>query len=431
MEVGWLDAITRVATKEGKLASLRSFLEPGIPGDQSIGVLCRLIETAAARTRQVSGELRKRRVRRDVVIASLHDAAADLAERRVLRARLDTADARELLESMRHLKISTAESLRKTLEFLDLLAAADLPQEFRAALFRGSVKQNLQTYKDLAQRAVKALGEVVSHQESVKIIARLNNQAWVGRDSLDEVSIEKLKGRVERALADEAALEPYLDFLRIESLAKTSKLGPILKHLESTIPAYEHLEDAYDFLFFRSCAEAILAEDAALRSHSGVTHEQLRGRYQQLDRKIMDLRRLGIARKLKEIAIPLGNSTGRFSERTELSLLRHQIGLQRRHVPLRDLFKRAGLAAQALKPCFMMSPMSVAQFLDPSGIRFDLVIMDEASQIRPEDALGAIARGQQLVVVGDPKQLPPTSFFEKVDRDGSTDENSEEAEFTT
>jgi len=126
--------------------------------------------------------------------------------------------------------------------------------------------------------------------------------------------------------------------------------------------------------------------------------------------------------------IPQGNNRGGALEITELALVRRQIGLQRRHAALRDLFKRAGHAAQALKPCFMMSPMSVAQFLDPGGLRFDLVVMDEASQIRPEDALGAIARGQQLVVVGDPKQLPPTSFFEKVDRDDSADDSSEEAD---
>jgi len=72
---------------------------------------------------------------------------------------------------------------------------------------------------------------------------------------------------------------------------------------------------------------------------------------------------------------------------------------------------RAGRAIQGLKPCFMMSPMSVAQFLAPGRLAFDLVVMDEASQLRPEDALGAVVRGTQLVVVGDPKQLPPTSFF--------------------
>lgn len=75
---------------------------------------------------------------------------------------------------------------------------------------------------------------------------------------------------------------------------------------------------------------------------------------------------------------------------------------------------RASGALVALKPCFMMGPMSVAQYLAPGQIEFDLVVMDEASQIKPQDALGAIARGSQLVVVGDPKQLPPTSFFDRV-----------------
>ena len=75
----------------------------------------------------------------------------------------------------------------------------------------------------------------------------------------------------------------------------------------------------------------------------------------------------------------------------------------------------------ALKPCYMMGPMSVAQYLAPGQIEFDLVVMDEASQIKPQDALGAIARGAQLVVVGDPKQLPPTSFFERIINDDEDD----------
>src|SRR5579864_4884393 len=69
-----------------------------------------------------------------------------------------------------------------------------------------------------------------------------------------------------------------------------------------------------------------------------------------------------------------------------------------------------------MKPCFMMSPLSVAQFLKPQTLKSGLVLIDEASQMRPEEALGAVARGGQLVVVGDPMQLPPTSFFDRVDR---------------
>lgn len=273
-----------------------------------------------------------------------------------------------------------------------------------------------------------AVNEAANHKRVVAQLAQLNGHAWVRCDELDNVPTDKLITRIEYALAHRQALQPYLEFLRIEDKAKSSALGPLLNHLEGGTPPYARLGEAYDFIFFRSCAESILASDPMLRSHSGATHEQLRRRYQQLDRKIMDLRRLEIAQKLMEIPVPAGRGQGRASEFTELALIRRQIGLQRRHVALRELFKRAGAAAQALKPCFMISPMSVAQFLDPGGIRFDLVVMDEASQIRPEDALGAIARGKQVVVVGDPKQLPPSSFFEKVDRDDSPDDGSEEAD---
>ena len=62
----------------------------------------------------------------------------------------------------------------------------------------------------------------------------------------------------------------------------------------------------------------------------------------------------------------------------------------------------------------MMSPLSIANYLPPGAFTFDLIIFDEASQVRPVDALGAIARGQQVVVVGDSKQLPPTSFFDSL-----------------
>src|SRR6185503_16866839 len=71
-----------------------------------------------------------------------------------------------------------------------------------------------------------------------------------------------------------------------------------------------------------------------------------------------------------------------------------------------------------IKPCFMMSPISIAQYLAPGAIEFDVVIFDEASQVEPADAYGAIARGRQLLLVGDERQLPPTNFFSKLEGDG-------------
>lgn len=122
--------------------------------------------------------------------------------------------------------------------------------------------------------------------------------------------------------------------------------------------------------------------------------------------------------------MPEGNSGGRKSEYTDFALIRNELGKKTKHIPIRQLVNRAGEALLALKPCFMMGPMSAAHYLAPGRLEFDLVVMDEASQVKPEDALGVIARGKQIVVVGDPKQLPPTSFF---DRSIESDDDEEVA----
>lgn len=98
----------------------------------------------------------------------------------------------------------------------------------------------------------------------------------------------------------------------------------------------------------------------------------------------------------------------------EMKIIRGEIGKKRGHLAIRRLFERAGTAVQRIKPVLLMSPISVAQFLPPGVLSFDLLVIDEASQVRPEDALGAIARAGQIIVVGDKKQLPPSSFFDRV-----------------
>ncbi|MEV6908674.1 DUF3320 domain-containing protein [Amycolatopsis sp. NPDC051071] len=103
---------------------------------------------------------------------------------------------------------------------------------------------------------------------------------------------------------------------------------------------------------------------------------------------------------------------------------------QRRHMPIRDLLGKAGTVAQLLKPCFMMSPLAVSQYL-PSSLRFDAVVFDEASQVRPSDAINCVYRGEQLVVAGDQKQLPPSSFFataDLADDDSYDEEKADEFE---
>ena len=94
-----------------------------------------------------------------------------------------------------------------------------------------------------------------------------------------------------------------------------------------------------------------------------------------------------------------------------MGILKKAIKNNGRMMPLRKLFDEIPTLLRKLCPCMLMSPISVAQYIDPSFPKFDLVIFDEASQLPTSEAVGTIARGENVVIVGDPKQLPPTSFF--------------------
>ncbi len=146
------------------------------------------------------------------------------------------------------------------------------------------------------------------------------------------------------------------------------------------------------------------------------SHEEIIAKFKKLDQVNLYYNRARVALKHWE-GLPKGNAGG------QVNILKTEFNKKARHMPIRKLVEEAGKAMQAIKPVWMMSPMSIANFLPPGAIDFDLVIFDEASQVRPVDAIGAIARGKQLVVVGDTRQLPPTSFFDKLNTDIEEEEN--------
>ena len=107
-----------------------------------------------------------------------------------------------------------------------------------------------------------------------------------------------------------------------------------------------------------------------------------------------------------------------------MGVLTGEFEKKKRHLPIRQLILRAGHAIQAIKPVFMMSPLSIATYIPPGAVEFDIVVFDEASQVKPVEALGALLRGKQAVVVGDTEQLPPTTFFDNLGGEDDDDEES-------
>lgn len=163
-----------------------------------------------------------------------------------------------------------------------------------------------------------------------------------------------------------------------------------------------------------------------LSKYDGATLERARRRLVTADQKLTQLSRKKLRVDVyKNAAPPSGIGQGKVSSYTQLSLLEHETSKQRRFVPVRDLVKRAGKSLQEIKPCWMMSPLALAQYVPLGYLEFDLCIIDEASQMPPENAIGALIRAKQTMIVGDTNQLPPTSFFRKMISDEDADEDEQ------
>jgi hypothetical protein len=177
-----------------------------------------------------------------------------------------------------------------------------------------------------------------------------------------------------------------------------------------------HLKTALQKTWYEHLIEQAMLSRSELRKFERSSHEEVVEKFKRLDVLNQFYNRARVALKHWE-SIPKQEGGG------QINVLKSEFNRKARHMPIRKLMQEAGLAIQAIKPVIMMSPMSIANFLPPNSIDFDLVIFDEASQVRPVDALGAILRGKQVVVVGDTKQMPPTSFFDKLNTDTEDEEN--------
>lgn len=179
--------------------------------------------------------------------------------------------------------------------------------------------------------------------------------------------------------------------------------------------ARQHIGNLFSHAWYQSILERAYTGRPELRDFVGTEHNQVVSRFQQFDLRQLTINQKTIAMShLKNL--PERHAAG------QVGVLRHEFQKMKRHMPIRKLLVEAGRAVQCIKPVFMMSPMSVATYLAPNSVEFDVVIFDEASQVRPVDAYGAILRGKQIVVVGDRQQLPPSSFFDQL----SVEEDAEE-----
>lgn len=303
------------------------------------------------------------------------------------------------------------ERLEATTNFARSVIEAQLPQSIQEQLFTRDAAHTLERIRDASHRLSSCLANETRYRQAFFQLGNPDPQVMFGVQDVTRLRLEQVAECLNCLINASDDLPTWISYNRAYQQVTDDGMQPLVEAFKSDGLELDYLEKVYTVVFYRSLLRFAYQQYPELNQFSGITQAQAREQFQESDRQLLNLYQAQLAGQLANTPIEPGNRRGPRSQWTDLTLIQNEINKQRRHIPLRDLFERASVALQQLKPCWMMSPASVAQFIPPGAVTFDLVIIDEASQMRPEEALGAIARARQLVVVGDPKQLPPTDFF--------------------
>ena len=319
--------------------------------------------------------------------------------------------ARSLFGSHWKSEESEAENLKEISEWI---------LKFRKALEEGSITEKILIILDSAkQHEIKGITKQMHHDydQTLQFITHLDRFLHFSDDSvfgenLTKSPIEYLISQISLLKEGLSTLQNWSRF----SSSRTECLATVGSNLVELVDQDEiESEDIIPCLegnFADSMLRSLFLMEPSLSRFVGDVHEKKINEFRELDSKIIKLNRFRIAEELHENRPSLSSTA---SPRSELGVLKSEFSRKRGHMPIRKLLSICGGLIQTIKPCFMMSPLSIAQYLDPysvKNLRFDYVIFDEASQVKPEDALGALLRAKYAVIMGDTKQLPPTTFFD-------------------
>ena len=282
-----------------------------------------------------------------------------------------------------------------------------LPKELLASL-----ENNPST--DGLNEAVRHLARGIS-AAATQLKALESRLEWTPTGGIASRSLAATADLMEKWLAEWESLRLLASFNAFAEEIKARDLSSVLALAESWEHGSTDLVRSFDVTWYEGLLKVAYEERKILAQFDRTSHEHALETFRSLDKQLFTHNCIRLA-AAHWAGLPATGHGG------EVGIIQTELNKKRRHLPIRQLVGSAGRALQAIKPVFMMSPLSIANFLPPGSVTFDLVVFDEASQVKPVDAFGAILRGRQVVVVGDSKQLPPTSFFDSLVADDVSEE---------
>jgi very-short-patch-repair endonuclease/DNA polymerase III delta prime subunit len=260
-------------------------------------------------------------------------------------------------------------------------------------------------------------------QEAVAKVFTINNQAL--RQAIERVDRRWPKGFADGASAESAItkvlanrasellgnmplIQEWVALQRTLQKSDSAGLTPFIEDL-GTVSA-KAAPDGFERRFYDLWISAVMAQSDVLTTFNAAQREELVKKFESLDNSIRTLAALHIQGEASDSARRLRAAQSSVTG-SEVGILRRELQKRKKIKPLRKLFSEIPHALQALKPCMLMSPISVSTYLKPGSVSFDLVVFDEASQLPTPEGIAAILRAKQVIVAGDRNQLPPTPFF--------------------
>ncbi|KUO72199.1 MAG: hypothetical protein APF81_17045 [Desulfosporosinus sp. BRH_c37] len=305
-------------------------------------------------------------------------------------------------------------SLNYAAKFNDLCKAYSLSSEYINSVCSD---------KDVASWASENSIELLTQHTDLKSDFEWFSNLFDNGEELYETRIYTLLDKTEKCLNNLTLLEEWIDFRSVRQQCREVGLSEFVEKVEQLGMQPSIIVDTFFKRFYRLWLDVMIPIHPAVYTFRSRSHQSIINEFNSYDGEQLKIARLRILERLIE---RLPNTNIATSAVDEVGILKRELTKQRKIMPLRRLFNKIPNLLTALKPCLMMSPLSVSLFLQADGYDFDTIIFDEASQVCTEDAIGAIMRGKQVIIAGDSKQLPPTSFFAASLSDGDFDDASED-----
>lgn len=309
-------------------------------------------------------------------------------------------------------------SLVKLESLNKVLNNTDINSEQLIYLFKN--KDNLAKLKDISIKLEKH--KLSIKDELDKVLSSIDlDEFFINYEELENIK-NKLNGI---NFEDKKSLNNFIQFNYYRN-----NLHPLITIILNTFiktnSNFENVRKSFDYVLYKSLAQKLFDKDKNIQELNVINFEEEISKFKRIDEIIFELKKDNLINNLLGIKPTKGVGRGKASDLTEFSLIEREISKQRAHISYRQLMNRAGNAMRDIKPCFMLSPISLSQISDIGTDMFDVLVIDEASQMRIEDAIGGIVRSKQIIVVGDPEQLPPSNFFDSslaIDDDGIVDDD--------